>query len=477
MSPFRRFTFWTVDYGCSASGIRISAMTSVVRRMGATLFILAAGLCTVVSGASAATVPKHFIDRVAISGLTRPTAMAIAPDGHRIFVAEQGGTLRVISNGVLLKTPFVSLPVDSTSERGLLGVAFDPNFAVNHYVYVYYTATTPTIHNRVSRFTANGNVAVPGSEKVLLDLDDLIWSANHNGGAIHFGPDGKLYIATGDNGHPYNAQSLSTVLGKILRINPDGSIPADNPFYSQTSGKNKSIWAYGLRNPFTFAFNSSSGRMFINDVGAKTWEEVNDGIAGSNYGWPLTEGPTTDPRFRGPIYWYAHGTTNSTGCAITGGSFYAPARVQFPSSFVGDYFFSDYCSGWVRRLDLGNLSTSTLFATGIKYPVDLQVGQDGSLYYLARGAGAIGRISYLAAPKVTGFAPMSGSPGHWVRIDGGYLAGVTSVKFHGQPSDLVHVVSDVMLYARVPAGATSGRISVTTPAGTATSVSSFTVTG
>ena len=136
-----------------------------------------------------------------------------------------GRTLRVIKNGALLATPFLSVTVNSSGERGLLGVAFDPDFASNQFVYVYYTATTPTVHNRVSRFTANGDVAVPGSETVLLDLDNLSGATNHNGGAIHFGPDGKLYVAVGENANGANSQTLTNLLGKILRINPDGTHP------------------------------------------------------------------------------------------------------------------------------------------------------------------------------------------------------------------------------------------------------------
>ena len=156
--------------------------------------------------------------------------MQFSPDG-RLFVCQQSGKLRVVQNGKLLATPFLTLPVDASGERGLLGVAFDPDFATNNFVYVYYTAKTPTIHNRVSRFTANGNVAVPGSEVVLLDLNTLSFARNHNGGAIHFGNDGKLYIAVGDNANGDNAQTLGNLLGKILRINRDGSIPTDNPFF------------------------------------------------------------------------------------------------------------------------------------------------------------------------------------------------------------------------------------------------------
>jgi len=127
-------------------------------------------------------------------------------------------------------------------------------------VYVYYTATTPTVHNRISRFTAAGDVAAPGSERVVMDLEDLTAATNHNGGAIHFGPDGKLYVAVGDNANGANAQSLATRKGKVLRINADGSIPADNPFQAATTGANRAIWALGLRNPFTFAFDRNRVR-------------------------------------------------------------------------------------------------------------------------------------------------------------------------------------------------------------------------
>ena len=157
------------------------------------------------------------------------TAMAFAPDG-RLFVCLQSGQVRVINkDGVLLANPFVTLSVDSNGERGLLGVAFDPNFASNHYVYLYYTVPGSPAHNRISRFTANGNVAAANSEFVLVDLDNLSNATNHNGGAIHFGPDGKLYAGVGENANGANAQSLSNRLGKILRINSNGTIPSDNP--------------------------------------------------------------------------------------------------------------------------------------------------------------------------------------------------------------------------------------------------------
>jgi glucose/arabinose dehydrogenase len=355
----------------------------------------------------AATLPSGFAETLVASGLSNPTAMAFAPDG-RIFVCQQGGQLRVIKNGSLLATPFLTVTVDSQGERGLLGIAFDPNFNSNHFIYIYYTATTPALHNRVSRFTANGDVAVAGSELTLLDLNNLSSASNHNGGAMHFGPDGKLYIAVGENATPANAQSLSNLLGKILRINADGTIPSDNPtsfpgIAGTTSGVNRAIWSVGLRNPYTFAFQNGTGRMFINDVGQNTWEEINDGRAGVNYGWPTTEGPTTDARFVSPLFWYGHGTSATTGCAITGGAFYNPAVNQFPSDYTGTYFFADFCSGWIRRLNPASGNTVTDFASGINSPVDLQVGSDGSLYYLARGVGAIYKVQYTAslAPSIT----------------------------------------------------------------------------
>ena len=336
--------------------------------------------------ARAATLPGGFSETV-VTGLSAPTAMAIAPDG-RIFVCQQTGALRVIKNHALLSTPFVTITVNATGERGLLGVAFDPDFLTNQYVYVYYTAPTPAIHNRISRFTANGDVAVVASEVVLVELENLS-ATNHNGGAIHFGLDGKLYSSVGENAVPSNSQTLSNRLGKVLRVNKDGTIPTDNPFYGTATGDNRSIWALGLRNPFTFGVHPNSGRIFINDVGQTAWEEINDGEAGGNYGWPTEEGPGTNPSFISPIHFYAN--QNAPECAIAGGTFYAPEVRQFPAQYVESYFFSDLCGGWIRSLDEN--ATSSGFATGISNPVDLLVGHDGSLYSLARD-GSVRRIRW-----------------------------------------------------------------------------------
>lgn len=330
--------------------------------------------------------------------------MAVAPDG-RVFVAQQGGAVRVIRNGVLLSAPFVTVTVNALGERGLIGIAVDPQFTVNGFVYLHYTATSPTIHNRVSRFTASGDVAVTGSEMVLLDLPTL-GATNHNGGAIHFGPDGLLYVGVGENAVGANAQSLTTPLGKILRIGRDGGIPTNNPFFGATSGISRAIWAYGLRNPFTFAFEPGSGRMLINDVGQNVWEEIDEGIAGANYGWPSTEGPTTDPRFTSPIYAYTQAATG--GCAIIGGAFYPLLPSQFPDEYAGDYFFADLCAGWIGHYDFATGTASLTFATGVGTPVGLELAPEGGLYYLERNAGRLVRIDYSQeAPPVILQAPVS----------------------------------------------------------------------
>ncbi len=361
-------------------------------------------LFILVSPASAATVRPGFSETVIASGLADPTAMAVAPDG-RIFVAQQAGAVRVIRDGVLRPTPFVTVAVNALGERGLIGIALDPQFTVNGFVYLHYTATTPTIHNRVSRFTAAGDVAVAGSELVLLDLPTL-GATNHNGGAIHFGPDGLLYIGVGENAVGANAQSLTTPLGKILRIARDGSIPSSNPFFGATSGTSRAIWAYGLRNPFTFTFEPGSGRMLINDVGQNAWEEINEGSEGANYGWPATEGPTTDPRFTSPIYAYTQAATG--GCAITGGAFYPLLPSQFPDEYAGDYFFADLCGGWIGQYDFASGTASLTFATGVGAPVDLTLAPEGGLYYIERSLGRLVRIDYSQdAPPVILQAPVS----------------------------------------------------------------------
>src|SRR5437868_14619357 len=299
------------------------------------IFLLFALLLLIATPAIAAEVPDGFAVTQVATGMTSVTRMELLPDG-RILVLEQGGNIRVIENGVLRSTPFLSLDVDSFSEHGLLGIALDPVFETNHYFYVYYTAKTPVLHNRVSRFTVNGDSADPASEVVIFELDELTGPLGwHQGGNLRFGRDGMLYIAVGDDRNGANSQVTTNLFGKILRINSDGSIPTDNPFYATSTGNNRAIWALGLRNPYTFGVQPGTGRIFIDDVGQNTWEEIDDGIAGSNYGWPYSEGfrkptdtQTTIGTYRDPLYAYDH---SNGSIAIVGGTFYNPASPQFPS--------------------------------------------------------------------------------------------------------------------------------------------------
>jgi glucose/arabinose dehydrogenase len=347
------------------------------------------------AGVADARVPRGFGQGQLVGGFSRPTAMAVAPDG-RIFVAQQGGQVRVVENGRLLPAPFARVNTDSRGERGLIGITLDPDFENNGFVYVYYTATRPRVHNRVARFTANGNVATsPEQPAVIFEINNLSSRTNHNGGAMQFGADGKLYVAVGDNAYSSTAQSLGELKGKILRINPDGTIPQDNPYYSPARGRTGAIWARGLRNPYTIDIQRGTNRLYINDVGARTWEEINAGSKAANYGWSRFEGPDSSSRYVGPIYAYRHGNTATTGCAITGGAFYDPPQAQFPSSYAGDYFFADFCNGWIRRYEPAR-DRATSFATTGFGTVDLDVAPDGSLLYLSRGTDSIGRIRYTA---------------------------------------------------------------------------------
>ena len=261
------------------------------------------------------------------------------------------------------------------------------------------------------RVTANGDQVVAGSEKLIFRLDHQD-DTHHMGGALDFGNNGKLYISTGDNVGG-NTQTLNNLLGKILRINKNGTIPTNNPFYAKASGNNRAIWALGLRNPFKFAVKPGTSTIFINDVGADAWEEINQLEKGANFGWNLCEGKYDNPSkpgsvpcsaapYTAPVHEYAHGSTNTTGCSITGGVFYNPTTILFPQEYEGDYFFADFCNGWIRKLELSPDAESGFaaseFATGLERPIDLEVSQAGELYYLARGPTGglayVGKIAY-----------------------------------------------------------------------------------
>lgn len=341
-------------------------------------------------------------------GLRRPVALTHAGD-ERLFIAEQRGLVRVIRAGETLPEPFLDvadrISIDG-SERGLLGIAFHPNYSDNGYFYVVYTNLDGD--SELTRFTVSADDpdrADPSSASLILRVPQPF--GNHNGGQLLFGPDGYLYAGFGDGGAvgdpEDNAQNPATVLGAIIRLNVDSGapykIPADNPFRDE-SGAPYATWQIGLRNPWAFSFDPASGDLFIADVGQEGPEEINflpAGVAGANFGWPVREGDRCfesavcpSRGLEPPVVTYEH----DEGCAVIGGYVYRGGR--FPS-LDGNYFFSDFCQGtlwalrhngdiWVRRV-VANLGA----------PVSaLGVGVDGELYIVNYDAGEVWQIT--AAP-------------------------------------------------------------------------------
>lgn len=328
-----------------------------------------------------AHLPPGFAQYEIASGLN-PTDMAIAPDG-RIFITEKNGLIRLVVNEELLPDPFAVLLVNDFNERGLGHIGLDPDFANNGFVYVYYTVADGS-HNRLSRLTAQGNLMLPGSELILYECDSKFGSV-HNGGDFEFGKDGKIYLATGENASGVTGpQSLTSDLGKVLRLNPDGTIPTDNPFYTTATGKYRSIYALGFRNPFSLTIDPETGKIYVGDVGGTTWEEINEVKAGRNYGFPLLEGKANGQPipadYEDPIYAYNH----DTGCAITGICYYNPTSTNFPSSCKKKLFFADYCKGFIGQYNPATGSWERNFADQIARPICLQSTPTGAFYYLAR---------------------------------------------------------------------------------------------
>jgi glucose/arabinose dehydrogenase len=397
------------------SGLGFNAFVALSNAWIRPLLVVLYLALLLITQAHAASVPVGFADRQVAGGITSPTSMTVLPDG-RVLVVQQNGEIKIIKGDTLLSSNFYTVQnVDSYAERGCLGITHDPNVASNRFIYIYCTVTANnTSFNRLMRVTAAGDVAMPGSEVVLLDLPPVPAGVRwHMGGALRFGPDGKLYIAVGNQEDEWKpveistSQDLSNPFGKVLRINSDGSVPSDNPFYN-TPGAYRAIFNYGLRNPFSFDIQPRTGLMHINDVGAGSWEEINRGAAGANFGWPAAEGSSNNGSFTNAIHQYSH----DVGCAITGGAFYNPLNVQFPATYVGKYFFADFCQGWIRLIDPANPGIATGFATGIVNPVNLGIAPDGSLYYLARNQGAgtengaVGTVSKISftnslAPRFT----------------------------------------------------------------------------
>lgn len=325
-------------------------------------------------------IPDGYTIETLVTGLSGATAMEVLKDG-RILVCEQDGHLRVIKDGKLLAQPMLTLDVEHYWERGLIGVTVHPDFPRTNWLYVCYVVKDPYTHHRISRFRVRGDVAIANSEEILLEGDDQSKfggnvPAGHQGGALHFGPNRKLYISIGEQTAKTPSQDMKALQGKILCLMDDGTIPPDNPFVGKTDGKYQAIWALGCRNPFTFAIDHESGRMLINDVGGK-FEEINPGIAGANYGWPgIDHGPVKKRGFVGPIHYYPE-------ASISGGDF-APDNAG--DELAGRYVFADFVHGWIHTIDPVKGGDAETFLSGLRRPVDLRFAEDGSFYVLLRNA-------------------------------------------------------------------------------------------
>jgi glucose/arabinose dehydrogenase len=345
----------------------------------------------------AATLPAGFEETTFIEGLNGATSMELAPDG-RIFISEKFGDIKIVKNGQLLNTPALTIDVDTFRDRGISGIELDPNFSSNGHIYVHYTKAVPNNRdkanngavNRVSRFTVVGDSINSNTELVLVD-GVASSSGFHPGGFMDFGNDGKLYIGFGTPDVSDGSQNLNNYIGKILRINPDGSAPSDNPFVGQANARG-AIWAYGFRNPFSGAVDPVTGKIYVNDVGENTWEEINEVQKGKNYGWPNAEGNSSNPAYTNPIYAYGHMAQFGGEAAITGGVFYRGNN--FPSQYNGDYFFGDYDTGYLQVRDSAT-GQVTIFGQNLFRPVDLDMSADGNLYYLSVWGGTIQKISYV----------------------------------------------------------------------------------
>ncbi len=355
-----------------------------------------------------------FSEPVATLAPFKPVGVTFAPDG-RIFIWQRDGVIRIVKNGALLPTPFLnfSSKVNTYTDHGFLGVALDPNFAANGWVYVFYTYeaggnpndTTPkTGHlSRVTADPTNPDVMLANSEVILLGTLDVppcsqypvgadcfpTDSYTHSVGSLRFLPDGTLFASHGDGATAdfadvlaLRAQSLDSYAGKLLRIKPDGSAPQApltvNPFNDGSNSIRSKVWAYGLRNPFRFGVHPTTHLPFIGDVGWNTWEEINQGAPGANYGWPCWEGNAQQPGYQAsfptqcqsvtagvvtsPLYTY----DRTVGSTVIGGAFFTGA--QYPAAYAGNFFLADYTAGWMKRLVFdgsGNLQSVVDFASNI----------------------------------------------------------------------------------------------------------------
>lgn len=375
-----------------------------------------AAIAVFLLSAQAFAEPDGFSQQTVLSGLDEPVYLSVLPDG-RMLVLEKQGEILIFDPA---EAPPISTQrylritnIEARQERGLTSIALDPDFETNGYIYVYYTHGSSD-RNRISRFTHQGNTADLGSELVIWE-DNEDWSeCCHYGGGLGFGPDGKLYLTTGEEFDGAQSQNLRRAGGKIIRINKDGSIPGDNPFADGPGGNLDEIWATGLRNPFRAYWDLPSGRFFIGDVGGNVqstaFEEINLGAAGANYGWPSCEGPCAgQANVEKPIFSYPHTGNTPLGGAIAAGFVYRGS--QYPASYNERFFYGDYALSFIRMLTFnpnGSI-TDEEFDTNIGAPVHMVQGPDDAMY-VADYLGRVLRYTYTSGNQPPTISSVSATP-------------------------------------------------------------------
>jgi glucose/arabinose dehydrogenase/endonuclease YncB( thermonuclease family) len=400
--------------------------------------------------------PGGFAQDTVVTGLDRPTVFAFLPDG-RMLIGQQNGVVRIVKNGQLLPTPFIDLQdrVNDYWDHGLLGMAPDPDFATNGFVYLLYTYENDpaqydgTKTGRLARYTAVGDTASPASQVVVLGSQvgsscdnfpvgtDCIASdsPSHSVGNLKFAADGALFVTLGDGAHfnfvddrALRAQNLDSLAGKVLRITTSGQGVAGNPHWNGNPTSNRSkVWGLGLRNPYRFNLRPGTSIPYIGDVGWNTWEEINVATPGVNLGWPCYEGAAQQGGYapkavcqalygQGPAVVKAglvNWNHNNSSAAATGGAFYTGSA--YPAQYQGAYFYADFSDSWLRslRVDAGNAlvpGSDAQFATDSNGPVEIEMGPDNNLYYLAINANQLRRIRYTGGTNNPPTAEASAAP-------------------------------------------------------------------
>lgn len=394
-----------------------------MRSYSPTLF-LALSLATALV---AQTAPPGFTYETLVDGpLTGATAMAFAPDGRLFVVERMTGQIRVFQNGVLRQTPWATVPISHggfSSEQGLLGIAVDPGFLTNRYVYVFYTAVGGQ-ENQIARLTDAGGI---GTNRTVLTPPGAIHARlYHNSGSLVFGMDGTLFVATGDYLASSSAPDLNSWNGKILRFAvPNLTVPVNNPFPGNP------VWSYGHRNQFGLAIHPQTGDLFQTENGGALMDEINRIVPGGNYGWPTVEGQemVPNPGFVDPLHWYQP-TTAPTGCG-----FYAGAN--YPAIWQNVWFFTDWNMNRLRAVTLDatgqNVLSQTVFhqQPGSGYAVTM--GPDGNLWYLTDDSGGFGGDEL--GRYVHQNEPMPSA--HLMAVSNRSVGGAVTVGVHAHDNDLV----------------------------------------